>query len=33
LLGKFVTINATFDLGPLNPGGKVIQAKPLRVRL
>jgi hypothetical protein len=33
MLGKKITVQATFDLGALNPEGKPIKAKPLEVQL
>jgi hypothetical protein len=33
LNGKKITIKASFDLGPLNPGGKPLASQPLEVQL
>jgi hypothetical protein len=33
VIGKKVTIKASFDLGPLNPGGKPLLARPATMQL
>jgi len=33
LVGKKVTLKSTFNLGPLNPGGKIVESAPVQVQL
>ena len=32
-MGKKVTVKATFDLGPLGPGGKPLESQAMEVQL